>query len=115
MRRKGHSPTEAYNETVEEALESLFPLVSNKGMDWMFSNCSTTAQRGALDWSQIFYTKIKPVISDCYDHVKEGIEAEVVINANSDSNYRQKLENELGSINTQEIWQVGRLVRKLRN
>lgn len=115
LREEGHSPMEAYNETVEEALQSLYPLINEKGMDWMFSNCSTTAQRGALDWSKIFEGKIKPIISKCYNFVKDGTEAGVVIDANSKHDYREKLNKELMNINNQEIWQVARLVRQLRN
>lgn len=61
LRAKGHSPSEAFNETVEEATQSLYPLVGGKGMDWMYENCSTTARRGALDWAPRFYTATKPV------------------------------------------------------
>ena len=33
-----------------------------QGMDWMYANCSTTAQRGALDWMGPFHDAIKPVV-----------------------------------------------------
>ena len=114
LRENGHSPMEAYNETVEEALQSLYPLINENGMDWMFSNCSTTAQRGALDWSKKFYDNIKPVIEDCYNNVKNGNEADISIIANSDIEYRPKLEKELDEINNQEIWETAKHVRKLR-
>jgi ketol-acid reductoisomerase len=115
LREKGHSPMEAYNETVEEALESLYPLVNEKGMDWMFSNCSTTAQRGALDWSKVFYENIKPVIARCYEDVKNGKEADISIHANTDVDYRPKLNKELEEINNQEIWKTAKYVRELRH
>src|SRR5699024_11920650 len=54
LRNNGHSPSEAFNETVEEFTQSLMPLIAENGMDWMFANCSTTAQRGALDWEVQF-------------------------------------------------------------
>ena len=91
LRNNGHSPSEAYNETVEEALESLYPLISDKGMDWLYSNCSTTAQRGALDWAPIFKNTLEPVINDCYNSVVAGKETDRVINCNSDTNYRDIL------------------------
>ena len=114
LREKGHSPSEAYNETVEEALESLFPLISEKGMDWLYANCSTTAQRGALDWAPKFEKVLKPVIEDCYHKVENGEEADIVIKANSDNNYREKLNKELDDMANQELWEVARYLRKLR-
>ena len=114
LRENGHSPSEAYNETVEEALESLFPLISEKGMDWLYSNCSTTAQRGALDWAPKFEKVLKPVIEDCYSSVKCGIEADVVIFSNSTSDYREKLNKELEEIDSQELWQTAKVLRNLR-
>lgn len=78
LRENGHSPSEAYNETIEEALQSLYPLISEKGMDWMYSNCSTTAQRGALDWAPKFKEVLKPVIEDCYEKVVSGDRKSVV-------------------------------------
>ena len=115
LRENGHSPIEAFNETVEEALQSLYPLINKNGMDWMFSNCSTTAQRGALDWSNNFYNNIKPIIKECYNDVKSGKESQIVIRSNSDSNHRTRLERELEEINNQEIWKTGKFVRELRN
>ena len=84
-------------------------------MDWMFYNCSTTAQRGALDWSKIFYDQLKPVIEDCYESVKSGKESARSIKKNQDPEYRYKLEEELDDIDRQEIWKVGGFVRDLRN
>jgi ketol-acid reductoisomerase len=113
LREKGHSPSEAYNETVEEALSSLYPLIHRKGMDWMFANCSTTAQRGALDWYPKFYKALKPIIEDCYNEVANGNEAKKVIEYNQDINYREKLNKELKDIENQEIWQVGKALKNI--
>jgi len=114
LRENGHSPSEAYNETIEEALQSLYPLISEKGMDWMYSNCSTTAQRGALDWAPKFKEVLKPVIEDCYEKVVSGEEARISIKSNSKPNYREELEKELQIINNQEMWIAGRKLRPLR-
>ena len=114
LRENGHSPSEAYNETIEEALESLYPLVSEKGMDWMYSNCSTTAQRGALDWAPRFKNVLKPVINDCYEKVVSGEEAKISISSNSRDDYRNQLNKELDEINNQEMWLAGRELRALR-
>ncbi len=114
LRKNGHSPSEAYNETVEEALVSLYPLVNNKGMDWMYENCSTTAQRGALDWAPKFEKCLKHLIQDCYDEIKNGNEARRVIESNSNIDYRNKLDKELNQLKNQEIWNVAREIRKMR-
>jgi ketol-acid reductoisomerase len=114
LRENGHSPSEAYNETIEEGLQSLYPLVSEKGMDWMYSNCSTTAQRGALDWAPRFKEVLKPVINDCYEKVVSGEEAKIAISSNSRPNYREKLQKELEEINNQEMWLAGKQLRPLR-
>lgn len=114
LRKHGHSPSEAYNETVEEALVSLYPLIENKGMDWMYENCSTTAQRGALDWAPKFERCLTHLIEECYLEVKNGNEAQRVIDSNSDINYRKKLDNELKEIKEQELWQVANKIRNLR-
>ena len=114
LRENGHSPSEAYNETIEEGLQSLYPLVSEKGMDWMYSNCSTTAQRGALDWAPKFKNILKPVIEECYSKVVSGEEAKIAISSNSKSDYRQQLEKELEEINNQEMWLAGKKLRPLR-
>ena len=109
----GHSPSEAYNETVEEALESLFPLIHENGMDWMFANCSTTAQRGALDWAPKFEKVIKPVIRDCYNQVKNGEEVKRVIKANSNSNYKRILDKELEEMANSSIWSTRKKIKNL--
>lgn len=114
LRENGHSASEAYNETVEEALDSLYPLINDRGMDWLYSNCSTTAQRGALDWAKVFERELKPSIDKCYRDVVVGIEAEKAIKTNSNPNYRNKLNQELEDINNQEIWQTAKIMRKYR-
>lgn len=114
LRERGHSPAEAYNETVEEAFDSLFPLINQQGMEWLYSNCSTTAQRGALDWSKVFEKELKPIIDACYISVANGSETKRVIEANSDPEYRYNLEEELTDINKEELWVVGEQLRKLR-
>lgn len=114
LRSKGHSPSESFNETVEELTESLIKLVSENGMDWMFANCSTTAQRGALDWKDRFRDAVAPVFGDLYEEVASGREAQKSIDANSQADYRDGLEKELGTIGDSEMWQTGRQVRKLR-
>jgi len=114
LRERGHSPSEAYNETVEEALQSLYPLINEKGMEYMFSNCSTTAQRGALDWYHMFEKLNKPLIEKIYDSVVSGKEAKRTIECNSKPGYRESLNKELQKINDMEIWRVGKEIRKLR-
>ncbi|MBS0359382.1 MAG: ketol-acid reductoisomerase [Proteobacteria bacterium] len=114
LRQHGHSPSEAFNETVEELTESLMPLISENGMDWMFGNCSTTAQRGALDWMPRFKEAVLPLFESLYENVANGKEAEIVIAANSQKDYRERLQSELESMRQEEIWQVGEKVRKLR-
>lgn len=114
LRQHGHSPSEAFNETVEELTQSLMPLVADNGMDWMFANCSTTAQRGALDWKDKFRKVNQPLINDLYLSVISGKEAEIVIESNSKPDYREKLEEELQELHDSEIWTTGRQVRKLR-
>ena len=114
LRANGHSPSEAFNETVEEATQSLYPLIAENGMDWMYANCSTTAQRGALDWMGPFYEATKPVFEKLYKSVTDGIEAQKSIDSNSQSDYREKLEAELKELEESEMWQAGKAVRKLR-
>ncbi len=114
LRKKGHSPSEAFNETVEEATQSLIPLIGEKGMDWMFANCSTTAQRGALDWRHKFRKAVEPVFKELYNSVKTGKEAEIVIKANSKPDYRKGLDKELKEIRESEMWTAGAKVRSLR-
>ncbi len=114
LRANGHSPSEAFNETVEELTQSLMPLVAENGMDWMYANCSTTAQRGALDWKDKFRDAVKPVFEDLYESVSSGREAKRSIETNSQQDYRVKLEAELQELNDSEMWQAGRTVRGLR-
>ncbi len=114
LRENGHSPSEAFNETVEELTQSLMPLFAQKGMDWMYANCSTTAQRGALDWAPRFHDAIKPVVQELYESVKSGHEAQLSIDANSKPDYREGLEVELAAMRNQEMWQAGAVVRTLR-
>ena len=114
LRENGHSPSEAFNETVEELTQSLILLVAEKGMDWMFANCSTTAQRGALDWLQKFCDVNKPLIERIYDSVVSGKETEIVLKANSAPDYRERLNEELAEIGDSEMWRAGAAVRNLR-
>lgn len=114
LRAKGHSPSEAFNETVEEATQSLYPLVAENGMDWMYANCSTTAQRGALDWWKKFRDATLPVFEDLYDSVAAGHEAQLSIDSNSKEDYREKLEEELKELRESEMWRAGKTVRSLR-
>ena len=114
LRENGHTPSEAFNETVEELTQSLGPLFGAKGMDWMYANCSTTAQRGALDWAPRFHDAIKPVMEWLYYSVKTGNEAQITIDANSKPDYRAGLEKELEAMRNQEMWRAGETVRKLR-
>ena len=114
LRENGHTPSEAFNETVEELTQSLGPLFGEKGMDWMYANCSTTAQRGALDWMGPFHDAIKPVVQKLYASVKSGNEAQISIDANSKPDYRQGLEAELKALRESEMWRAGAEVRKLR-
>lgn len=114
LRKQGHTPSEAFNETVEEATQSLYPLIGENGMDWMFANCSTTAQRGALDWKDKFKKAVEPVFDELYNSVKTGHEAELTITANSKPDYREKLQVELDTIKNSEMWQAGKQVRSLR-
>ena len=114
LRANGHSPSEAFNETVEELTQSLMPLVAEQGMDWMYANCSTTAQRGALDWWKKFKDATKPVFEDLYKEVAAGNEAQKSIDSNSKDNYREKLEIELAELRDSEMWKAGKTVRTLR-
>lgn len=114
LRKNGHSPSESFNETVEELTQSLIKLVAEKGMDWMYANCSTTAQRGALDWKDKFRDAVAPVFADLYNSVKTGREAEIVLDKNSQADYREKLNEELNTMGNSEMWQAGKQVRNLR-
>ncbi len=114
LRKNGHSPSESFNETVEELTQSLIRLVAQNGMDWMFGNCSTTAQRGALDWAPKFRDAVAPVFETLYEAVKTGKETERVLAVNSSPDYREKLGAELKEIHDSEMWTAGRAVRALR-
>ena len=114
LRENGHTPSEAFNETVEELTQSLMPLFAAKGMDWMYANCSTTAQRGALDWMGPFHDAIKPVMQKLYESVKTGNEAQISIDTNSQPDYREKLNEELRQLRESDMWRTGEVVRKLR-
>ena len=114
LRKKGHSPSEAFNETVEEATQSLYPLIAENGMDWMYANCSTTAQRGALDWWKKFRDAVYPVFEDLYESVEKGEETRLTIQANQKNDYRESLEKELDELRESELWRTGKEVRKLR-
>ena len=114
LREHGHTPSEAFNETVEELTQSLMPLFAEKGMDWMYANCSTTAQRGALDWMVPFHDAVKPVLQHLYKSVEDGVEAQRSIDSNSQPDYRERLNEELRQMRESELWQAGATVRKLR-
>ncbi len=114
LRAHGHTPSEAFNETVEELSQSLLPLVAENGMDWMYANCSTTAQRGALDWWKRFRDATKPVFEALYESVATGNEAQISIDSNSKPDYREGLEKELKEMRESEMWQAGKVVRTLR-
>ncbi len=114
LRRHGHTPSEAFNETVEELTQSLIRLVDENGMDWMYANCSATAQRGALDWKPRFKKAVAPVFKELYERVKTGKECARVLSACGKSDYQEQLGKELGQIRDSEMWQAGKAVRALR-
>ncbi len=114
LRDHGHSPSEAFNETVEELTQSLIRLVDQKGMDWMYANCSATAQRGALDWRHRFREAVMPVFEELYESVKTGKETARVLEATGRPDYKEQLEKELREMRESELWQAGAAVRKLR-
>ena len=114
LRKNGHSPSEAFNETVEELTQSLIRLVAENGMDWMFANCSTTAQRGALDWAPHFRDAVAPVFDNLYESVTSGKETRRVMESCSSADYREKLQAELKVIGDSEMWRAGMAVRSLR-
>jgi len=114
LRKHGHSPSEAFNETVEELTQSLIRLVDQNGMDWMYANCSTTAQRGALDWLPRFRDAVAPVFDELYERVVSGEETRIVLEANSSPDYREKLDAELRQMRESEMWRAGTAVRSLR-
>jgi len=114
LRKNGHSPSEAFNETVEELTQSLIRLVGENGMDWMYANCSTTAQRGALDWKDRFREAVVPVFDELYESVTSGKETQIVLDRNSAPDYRERLQEELDTMRNMEMWQAGRVLRELR-
>src|SRR4030043_1638858 len=114
LRKHGHTPSEAFNETVEELTQSLIRLVGENGMDWMYANCSTTAQRGALDWRPKFKEATLPVFNDLYSRVKSGAETKRVLESTGKPNYRELLEIELKELRESEMWKAGQQVRNLR-
>ncbi|MEE8430834.1 MAG: ketol-acid reductoisomerase [Candidatus Desulfatibia sp.] len=114
LRKHGHSPSEAFNETVEELTQSLIRLVAENGMDFMFANCSTTAQRGALDWAPKFRDAVLPLFDELYERVVSGVETKRVLEANSAPDYREKLQKELDVMHNSEMWRAGAAVRSLR-
>ncbi|MBE3038414.1 MAG: ketol-acid reductoisomerase [Chloroflexi bacterium] len=114
LRENGHTPSEAFNETVEELTQSLIRLVAQNGMDWMYGNCSTTAQRGALDWRNDFREATMPVFKRLYDSVSSGEETRIVLEANSKTDYKEKLDEELRQMRESELWSTGAKVRSLR-
>ena len=114
LRENGHSPSESFNETVEELTQSLIRLVDENGMDWMYANCSATAQRGALDWRHKFREATLPVFNDLYKSVKDGEETRVVLERTGGANYKDELEIDLKEMRESELWQTGTQVRKLR-
>jgi len=114
LRKNGHSPSEAFNETVEELTQSLIRLVDENGMDWMYANCSVTAQRGALDWRPKFKKATLPVFRELYKSVKTGKEAARTMRMGSRKDYKEVLEKELSEMANSEMWSTGRAVRKLR-
>jgi len=113
LRENGHSPLEAYNETVEEALNSLYPLISQNGMEWMYRNCSTTAQRGAIDWSKKFEEKLIPMIEECYESVKNNTELNIIMECNKNPDYNVILDEELDTMSKQELWRVSKQIKDI--
>jgi ketol-acid reductoisomerase len=114
LREHGHSPSEAFNETVEELTQSLIRLVDENGMDWMYCNCSETARIGALRWRQRFREGAKPIFDSLYELVAAGEETRIVLDKSKDPDYRQKLADELKEMGNSEMWRAGATVRSLR-
>jgi ketol-acid reductoisomerase len=114
LRKNGHSPSEAFNETVEELTQSLIRLVDENGMDWMYANCSATAQRGALDWKPKFKKAVMPVFKELYKRVKSGAETKRVLSVCGKKDYKERLTRELDEIGNSEMWRAGAASRSLR-
>ena len=114
LRRKGHSPSEAFNETVEEFTESLIRLVAENGMDWMYANCSATAQRGALDWKPKFKKAVMPLFDELYKRVASGTETARVLRTCGRPDYKEQLTKELNVMANSEMWRAGKATRALR-
>jgi ketol-acid reductoisomerase len=114
LRERGHSPSEAFNETVEELTQSLIRLVDENGMDWMYCNCSETARIGALRWRDRFREGTKPLFDSLYDLVASGEETRIVLEKSKGADYRQKLADELKEMGNSEMWRAGMTVRSLR-
>jgi len=114
LRNNGHSPLEAYHETIEEALTSLYPIIDENGMDWLYKNCSKTAQRGAIDWAEVFEPKLETMIQECYDSVKNETEIKRIIECNENPDYDTILQNELDEISNQEMWEIKKQIKNLK-
>jgi ketol-acid reductoisomerase len=114
LRAHGHSPSEAFNETVEELTQSLIRLVDENGMDWMYANCSATAQRGALDWKPRFKQAVLPAFKELYKRVKTGVETRRVLTTCGRPDYQEQLAKELRALGESEMWLAGKASRALR-
>ncbi|KAG1899946.1 6-phosphogluconate dehydrogenase [Suillus fuscotomentosus] len=104
LRANDHSPLEAFNENVEETTQSLYHLIGQKGMYYMYNTCSATARCGALDWAPIFEKTNTPIVEQLYESVRNGTETRKALDFNGRSTYRQDLAKELKEIDDQEIW-----------
>ena len=81
-------------------------------MDWMYANCSATAQRGALDWKPRFKQAVLPVFEELYQRVKAGQETARVLDSCGKPDYQTQLTKELSVIGNSEMWQAGKAVRE---